>query len=158
MNDYATKKHILSLDFDGVLHPFGAQRAKLFSKMPLIYRILEQYPDVYVIIHSSWRQVHDADVLKQQLFGTRPDLESRFLGVTPVEVMSRWESIEAWVEQHKPRSVCVLDDEARLFPQHIAEGKEPYIRFIECPTLLGLTDAGNQALDSWARSTLSMET
>lgn len=148
--------YALSLDFDGVLHPFGSRGAALFGKLHLIHELMEKYPAVHVMVHSSWREVHSAEDLKEMLFGSRHDLADRFLGVTPVEIMSRWESIEAWAWRNKPTSICVLDDEPRMFPSYIVQNKDPRIRFIECATLLGLME-GNPALDAWARSTLLVE-
>lgn len=147
-------KYILSLDFDGVLHPFGSKGGALFQKMPMIYRLLEQYPAIKVIVHSSWRHFHDSDELGEMLFHDRPDLADRYLGVTPIQAMSRWESILAWIKLNKPVSVCVLDDEPRMFPGHVPLGQDPRICFIECPTTEGLAE-GHPALDSWARSTLT---
>jgi hypothetical protein len=147
-------KYVLSLDFDGVLHPFGSRGEALFGKMPLIHSFLEQYPAVNVIVHSSWRQIHGAEDIGEMLFRGRPNLMSRYLGVTPVEIMSRWESIEAWVEAHKPTSICVLDDEPRLFPGRVTSGQEPGVCFIECPTTHGLAE-NHPTLEAWARSTLS---
>ena len=135
------KERVLFLDFDGVLHPFGGGVDALFRQMHLIHRVLEQNTDLRVVVHSSWREVHDDDELSNFLFHDRPDLADRFLGSTPRDVMSRWESIVAWVDHHEPEGpVCILDDEPRLFPGYVAKGQDPRYRFVECPQNQGLRE------------------
>jgi hypothetical protein len=135
------KERVIFLDFDGVLHPFGCGTENLFNRMPLIHRVLEQNASLRVVVHSSWREIHDDDELAHFLFSTRPDLANRFLGCTPREYMSRWESIEAWVSKHNPEGpVCILDDEPRMFPSHVAKGQDTQFRFVECPSNQGLRE------------------
>lgn len=135
------KERVIFLDFDGVLHPFGCGTENLFNRMPLIHRVLEQNASLRVVVHSSWREIHADDELVDFLFSDRPELADRFLGSTPREYPSRWESIEAWVEANNPEGpVCILDDEPRMFPSHIAKGQDPRFRFVECPANQGLRE------------------
>lgn len=45
---------ILFLDFDGVLHPFGAPRARRFLWVPLLEDILAPRPWVDIVLSTSW--------------------------------------------------------------------------------------------------------
>lgn len=142
------RERVLFIDFDGVLHPFGSGIEVLFCRMHLIHRLLEQNADLRVVVHSSWRMaftsgahVYDDETMRDMLFKTRPDLRDRFLGCTDRDIPSRWESIEAWVEKHNPEhAVCILDDEPRMFPSHIAKSQDPRFRFVECPSNQGLRE------------------
>lgn len=151
----ARSMRVLFLDFDGVLHPFGGH--PLFRHMPHLYTLLEKHPEVRLVVHSSWREIRDDSELRTFLFAQRrPDLANRFLGATPREVMSRWESIEAWVAAHPEVEgpFCVLDDEPRLFPSHIAQGRDPKFHFIGCDSKRGLSESGPElaGLSAWLDS------
>lgn len=142
----SVQERILFIDFDGVLHPFGCGTEALFNRLHLIHRVLEQNAALRLVVHSSWREIHGVEELKDMLFHERPDLADRYLGVTDPEIPSRWESIEAWVEEHQPaHSVCILDDEPRMFPSHIAKNQDPRFRFVQCPANQGLREHS----DSW---------
>ena len=130
---------VVFFDFDGVLHPFGGGPEQFFRRMELVYPLLEASPEIRVVVHSSWREIHDDDELKNFLFYARPELADRFIGSTPREIMSRWESIEEWAKQNPEAGpFCILDDEPRLFPSHIAQGQSERFYFIGCDSKVGL--------------------
>lgn len=133
---------VLFLDFDGVLHSVGsgARGNTLFSRLPLLHRVLEQNASLRVVVHSTWRSAYKDDELRDFLFHSRPELASRFLGVTPRKVLGRWTSILAWFQEHGRVSSCVLDDAPDEFPAHVVKGQDPLVAFVECPSNSGLCE------------------
>jgi len=104
-----------------------------------------------MVVHSSWREIHDDAEFMDFLFCDRPELAHRLLGSTTREIPSRWESIEDWAKKHPEAGpLCILDDEPRLFPSHIAQNLDERFKFIACETKLGLyrdSPALNQLVD-----------
>lgn len=134
---------VLSLDFDGVTHAFGCAIDRRFSQMHLIHRILEQDSKIRITVHSSWRSQHEDDALKSLLFKDRPKLADRFIGATNRDLLGRWESLENFAEAYEARldgSICVLDDEPKMFPSHVSDGQDSRFHFVHCPTNQGLRE------------------
>lgn len=77
---------ILFLDFDGVLHPWMAQRDELFCYLPRLEAALREYPEVKIAISSDWRFTHTLDGLKKKF---SPDIAERVIGVTPAMVRNQ---------------------------------------------------------------------
>lgn len=106
-------EYVIFLDFDGVLHPM-LNGVELFAQLPRLQQIVRLRPHVKVVIHSSWRTIayySDAD------FADMMDLGDQFLGTTPREVLSRWESIKEWMSRNGvPKKWVILDDMAYSFP------------------------------------------
>jgi hypothetical protein len=103
----------LFLDFDGVLHPY--QRGTL-ELLPLIETFLRCHPAVQVVITSTWRMQHSLEDLRD-LFAE--DVRNRVEGVVPFinrTPYSRYQEVEAYLEEQGPRLWCAVDDEANLFP------------------------------------------
>ena len=85
----AESARALFLDFDGVLHPTTIEAdieedeikvdTGLFGWLPALVSVLRPHPDVSVVVHSSWRYVHDIDELREMLGALGP----RFVGATP---------------------------------------------------------------------------
>lgn len=72
---------ILFLDFDGVLHPDPCSDPSiLFCHLPRLESVLREFPDVQVVISSTWRAAHTLADLKAYF---SPDIELRIIGVTP---------------------------------------------------------------------------
>ena len=75
---------ILFLDFDGVLHPWDPKtnlnEKQMFSLKPLLENTLRNFPDVEIVITSSWRQKYSLEKLRH-LFSA--EFSSRIIGVTP---------------------------------------------------------------------------
>ncbi|PKO26655.1 MAG: hypothetical protein CVU36_23480 [Betaproteobacteria bacterium HGW-Betaproteobacteria-9] len=102
---------VLFLDFDGVTHPDPCGNASLFQSLPLIEAVLRRYPDVLVILSTTWRTTHPLDELKD-LFSS--DLAERVLSGTPLlslydlawypvplSARPRQREIEAWLHQNR---------------------------------------------------------
>src|SRR5690606_29498763 len=109
---------VLFLDFDGVLHPVEQAETALthFCWLPVLVRALQPYPDVRIVVHSTWRYLYDHDEL-QLLLGP---LGNRFLAATAPE--PRFESIRGWLNANQGcRSYRVLDDDATEFPDPLPE-------------------------------------
>lgn len=90
---------LLFLDIDGVMHSVDRVEAnatsiqidttgdRLFEHLPLLGQILDQCPDVSVIISSSWRDSYTLPEL-QGCFG---DWGHRVIGSSgPPSVLMRW--------------------------------------------------------------------
>lgn len=59
---------ILFLDFDGVLHPWDPKtqlsEQQMFSLKPLLENTLRTFPNVEIVITSSWRQKYSLEKLR----------------------------------------------------------------------------------------------
>lgn len=118
------KQHrVIFLDFDGVLHSAHGD-AQLFEHVERLAQVLAPYPEVRVVVSSSWRDVHDEEELQCFLF----PLAERLLGVTPnLPGPLRQHEIEAWLEDSAQRHAAgdpagiavsdwiAIDDMPRLF-------------------------------------------
>jgi hypothetical protein len=83
--------HILYLDFDGVLHDdeVYCHRTRgiyiqtpgrvLFEWMPVLCDLIAPYPNVNIVLSTSWVNVFSFDFAKSQL---APTLQSRVIGAT----------------------------------------------------------------------------
>lgn len=104
---------IISLDFDGVLHPAGdaSPPEDRFKWLPILEKLLEPSKDVRLLIHSSWRY----EYTDQELRNLLGPLNGRFAGSAPR--MPRETAIEYVVQGNKGviKHLLVLDDEAREF-------------------------------------------
>jgi hypothetical protein len=70
---------ILFIDFDGVLHHNQAEAGEFFSCRPLLEGVLREFPDVDVVVSSSWRDMHSLAELRAFF---SEDLRSRIVDVT----------------------------------------------------------------------------
>ena len=148
---------VLFLDFDGCVQPAGLLAAQsddvvlrtlgafeytvpvdLFVWVHLLIKILEPHPDVFIVVHSTWREVYAAAEIGDML----GDLGRRYLGVTPPG--PRWESINTWLSQNTATSWRILDDAPREFPD------PPPLELIVCHPLAGLSAPDVQGqLNEW---------
>jgi hypothetical protein len=123
---------LLSLDFDGVLHPTmqadTVVRTIHFGWLPLLVGVLAPHPDVCVLVHSTWRTQYDVDELRL-LLGT---LGERVVGAAPPG--PRYQSVLEWLRQHpEVTSYRMLDDEAEDF------GSPPPAELILCEPSSGVS-------------------
>jgi hypothetical protein len=78
---------VLILDFDDCLHPAGVLtsqhqytvRVKLFMWLPVLTGLLQEHPDVFLAVHSTWRDTYPAN----EFGDMHGDLGPRYLGITP---------------------------------------------------------------------------
>lgn len=130
---------VLYLDFDGVLHPsqvfrrrggglhlpvhFQERGHRLFEHAGLLVELLEPYPDVGVILSTSWVRVLGYDKARSHL---PADLASKVVGATyhsrmqygrpEFEQMSRGQQVLADVERRRPGAWLAVDDDGELWP------------------------------------------
>jgi len=119
---------VLFLDLDGPCHPQGASRIDdqgmvtgegLFRWWPQLKTVLDDYPDVQVVVHSSWGR----------LFGPLPflkpllpaDLARRVVDITSMDEPRRGHAVQEWVDSHAAElgAYVVLDDQADSFAPHV---------------------------------------
>lgn len=120
-------KTILFLDFDGVLHPFfprsdlsDAENQK-WSYVPNFEAVIRDFPDVDIVISSTWRIEHPLDELRSHFSS---DIASRIIGVNPTlpnhrphEDGGRQPECEAWLVQNNKTHLpwLAVDDMVDLF-------------------------------------------
>lgn len=113
-------KVILALDFDGVLHRI---RGPAFEHLPRFESILRQFPEVDIVVSSSWREAYTWDHILNYF---SEDLHRRIIGATPV-LSAESPQYRAHVRHSEIRKFLVdsgrdphrwiaLDDDASLFP------------------------------------------
>ena len=75
---------ILSLDFDGVLHPEVDARlpddGKVFYFLPRLKGLLREFPHVRIVISSSWREKFACQTMLKPF---SDNIRTRILGATP---------------------------------------------------------------------------
>lgn len=72
---------ILFLDYDGVLHPDPLHdRQRLFEHKDRLAETLAEFPEVSIVLSTSWRTSH----AREQLLAPLGDLQARVVGVTPL--------------------------------------------------------------------------
>lgn len=140
-------RRLLFLDFDGVLHPLDKIEVlhphKWFCWAPLLDEILEPWPDVQLVVHSSWRAEFDLSELRQLLGALAP----RVTGCT--SALPKALGIAAVLNASRPPVTAhvVLDDDARL-------AAHPGLNVIVCNSGQGLSSPDTQAeIKEWLAAT-----
>lgn len=137
----ANNYRVIFVDGDGVLHPSGGAPGEVlpFAFAPVLSALLEAWPEVFIVVHSSWRELFSAEEIREFLGPLGP----RFAGVVPLgkkevaicQYLSACPSIDDFL---------ILDDEAEEFSTQLAE------KLVLCDPLLGVTDQGIQAtISNW---------
>ena len=118
---------IMFVDFDGVTHPEPGYERDYFCHLPLIEDVLREYPEIDVVISSSWRVNYAIDELRDFF---SPDIALRVVGVTPSikEPSSSWLpgqgssyarewECDSWMRQNRPWGTpyVAIDDRAAWF-------------------------------------------
>ncbi len=109
---------VLFLDIDGVLHE-GISCTLRY--MPVIADLLDEFPNLDIVISSSWRYSCTKFELVR-LFEPRHQL--RIVGVTsvmPDHPHARFAEISDYVRRHQVAHWCAIDDDASLFPPDIGD-------------------------------------
>jgi len=112
-------KMILFLDFDGVLHP-TTNISKYFSRLPHLEEVLRDFPDIQIVLTTTWRTAEDMRDLKQHF---SPDIAERIIGTTEeieVDSFQRYKEILDFLKKNKlnNKAWVALDDQAFNFPDH----------------------------------------
>ncbi len=117
---------VVFLDFDGVTHPEPTS-GPVFVHLPRIEVVLRAYPQVHIVLSTSWRESFPLDVLRSNF---SVDISPRILDVTPVldwsarlhhptlvSRSSRQAEIEAWLYANPTISHpwTAIDDRAYWF-------------------------------------------
>ena len=139
---------ILFLDFDGVTHPDPCDKERLFESLPLIESVLHRFPDVRVVLSTTWRQNHPieelrglfSDAIASRVIGGTPTISDYDRDWYPVALSERprQREIEAWLHQNRTlaHSWVAIDDRPHWFNT-------------ECPNLL-VTDRATGFTESSA--------
>lgn len=137
---------LIFLDFDGVLHPLQPELVKLerFCWLPLLADLVAEHPDIYIVVHSTWRYEYTEPELRQML----GSLGRRFVGCAPRA--PRQQAIEMVLQANKGlRAHLVLDDDPREF-----SGSTLNVLLLDPQR--GLSDkTAQRAIRDWLRSTLT---
>lgn len=120
---------LIFMDFDGVPHPTPCFQDNLLCRLANLESVLREYPDIELVISSSWRNHHTLQTLAA-MFSV--DIGARIVGVTPpteampaeAQAYVRQYEIEIWITENRPWSKWIaLDDQPHLFEK-------------DCPNLL----------------------
>jgi hypothetical protein len=134
---------ILFLDFDGVLHPDPCfDEAQLFERGPHLAESLAPFPEVAIVLSTSWRTQRTFDELAAAL---PAGLRERVLDVTPPFTLAgtpatlvpyrRQAECMQWLRTHGHAKTpwLALDDRASLF--------EPYCeQLVLCESTVGFDE------------------
>lgn len=145
---------VIFLDFDGVLNSAGSflyesRRRKEWKEQGVSGRVnetlcnvctsnfqavLDQYPEVKVVISSTWRELYDLEWLKQKLASYHID-SSRVIDRTPSTIdNARNREIHMWLAQHPEVTHYVIVDDNIYDGLHLNVG-----RFVNTSWETGLT-------------------
>jgi HAD domain in Swiss Army Knife RNA repair proteins len=135
---------ILFLDFDGVLHPDPCtDPARLFERAPKLTGVLQAFPEVSIVLSTSWRTHLPLSALTEPLPAV---VRERVIDITPEFSRS---SAPAQLVPYRRQAECTqwlhaqgeaetqwlaLDDRASLFAPYCEQ-------LILCESMQGLTDA-----------------
>lgn len=144
---------ILYLDYDGVLHHDAVYWSRdlgihirdapgrvLFEWVSILEELLAPYPDVKIVLSTSWVRVRDFDFAKSKL---PPALQARVVGATfhrremrkwEFDNMSRGAQIYADVHRRRPACWLALDNDDVAWPAHCRD------HLIKTKDDLGLSD------------------
>jgi len=150
---YAPRENqlILFLDYDGVLHPDPCpDAARLFENAERLARVLEEFPEVGIVLSTSWRNVRSEtelleplpEILRHRVLGVTPNF-SEFSAAAARIPYQRHAECEQWLQMHEMASSpwWALDDRPSWFA--------PYCEnLIECDANRGFDDRVSACLSS----------
>jgi hypothetical protein len=145
--------YILYLDFDGVLHHENCfwhprrgaylcapPRYQLFQHAELLAQLLEPYPDVKIVLSTSWIRRYGVSKSAKRLPGS---LQARVIGGTfhsrymrddEFQILPRGQQVFEDVQRRRPRAWLALDDNGEGWPAEHAH------RHIQTHIYEGLSD------------------
>ena len=146
---------IIFLDYDGVLHPDEAYHSRrgvilrcdghnLFEHAQLLTDLLNPYPDVKIVLSTSWVWVFGFDEARARL---PKQLQAKVKGATWHSQMedrhmwmhySRHSQIDSYVKRHFPTNWIALDNDDTDWP----EGKRHHL--VHTDDWSGIGDAAAQ--------------
>lgn len=95
--------------------PHEVEKRELFRWLPALVEVLEDKPDVFLFIHSSWRLVYDERRIREVLNPISPWLA----GVTPPDIKGRLDSINHCIQKFDISDYVILDDNnVEIPPDH----------------------------------------
>ena len=131
-NDFEDIKNmrILFIDFDGVLHAATgpADTMRRFVWAPILRDLLNDHPDIQVVVHASARDHTPAETIVFQLGA----VGILFAGVVEPKV-ARWEAIQEYLDRHPGADYRILDDAPAEFPLECSG-------LIICDPRIGISD------------------
>ena len=123
---------VIFLDFDGVLNNstsflYESNRRKKWKEQGVggavnetlsnentsaFQMVLDQYPDVKIVISSTWREIHDLTWLQAKLESYHID-SSRVIGATPKDRLNanRGHEIQWWLDKHPEVTHYIIIDD-----------------------------------------------
>lgn len=132
------------LDFDGVLHAAGQRRSDMlpFEWVNHLAELLLPYPDVALVVHSSWAQRFSLDDLREFLGPLGPRM------IDALSALSRSVGIANFLSAHpEVTDWIILDDDPNEFSGALAA------TLLVCDPDLGISDARIKArLAAWLDS------
>lgn len=122
--------NFLFLDFDGVLHPISSRLVRqeagtlvieqapesepLFCRVPLLAAVLRDFPNVHIVLSTSWIRY----VPKAALLEPLEDLAGRVIGsLSPYASGTRYERVQTFMEPFERASWLAIEDDRRNFPE-----------------------------------------
>ena len=114
---------LLFLDFDGVLHPLHSPVDKQLEKIFFFESTIRQYPNINIVISSSWRHNYTMDEL---LAYFAVDIQRRIIDSTRhVEVSkakNRYDEILDYLKHtNQLQSLWIaIDDSKKEFPENLS--------------------------------------
>lgn len=131
-----TAPNVLYLDFDGVLHDdavyFSPNRGMyldapgrvLFEWMPILDELLAPYPELTVVLSTSWVRAKGLPFATSRL---PPSLRSRVVGGTfdnrlvqkaEFDLLPRGLQVWQAIERRRPAAWFAIDNDAAGWPEH----------------------------------------
>jgi hypothetical protein len=115
----------LFLDIDGVLHPFPSDEYFRPENCSVLERLLDRYPDIQVIISSSWRNYHPLEQLKSFM---PAKIAQKIIDATKLENSAhtgsysrqglRERQIQEWMQENAPEGKWfAIDDTLELYSE-----------------------------------------